>query len=75
MRMNHVTIKKTKQYLIVKIPLQAVKTGNAEVSTRTQKIIEQAIMEGMRDIEEGRTFGPFSTIKAFKRALTETRQK
>ncbi|MGH7965384.1 MAG: AbrB/MazE/SpoVT family DNA-binding domain-containing protein [Candidatus Binatia bacterium] len=31
--------------------------------------VEDAIREGLKDIEEGRVFGPFSSVKEFKKAL------
>lgn len=64
-----VTVEKTKKYLIVKIPLGAVENRRAEISPRSQKIIDGAIKEGLRDIEAGRTFGPFGSVGEFKQAL------
>lgn len=31
--------------------------------------VENAIKEGLKDIEEGRVFGPFNSVKEFKKAL------
>ncbi|MBI3588936.1 MAG: hypothetical protein HY093_00775 [Candidatus Liptonbacteria bacterium] len=67
--MNQVTIEKTKEYLIVKIPIKSVKTGRASISTKSRSVLNQAIFEGLKDIELGRVFGPFKNIQAFKTAL------
>lgn len=67
--MNQVTIEKTEKYLIVKIPIKSVNTGRASVSAKSRSILNQAIQEGLRDIESGRIFGPFKNIREFKTAL------
>lgn len=67
--MNQVTVERTPQYLIVKIPLKAVEEGRAELSPRARKVIDKAIAEGLRDIAAGRVFGPFKDVKSFKTAL------
>lgn len=67
--MNRVTIEKTSDYLIVKIPLGAVASGKAELSSRARRIVDQAIAEGLRDIEAGRMVGPFKTVREFKSAI------
>ena len=67
--MNQVTVEKTQKYLIVKIPLKAVESGKAELSVRAQKIIDESIVEGLRDVEAGKIFGPFKDVKSFKAAL------
>ena len=67
--MSEVTIEKTKDYLVVKIPLKSVSDGKAELSTRTQKIVNSAIVEGLADIKAGRVYGPFGSVKEFKNSL------
>ena len=67
--MNQVTVEKTQKYLIVKIPLQAVDEGRAELSPRAQKIIDAAINEGLRGIAAGRVLGPFKDVKSFKTSI------
>ena len=56
--MATVTVEKTKNYLVVKIPLQAVEEGRAELSPRSRKMVDTAIAEGLRNIEAGEIFGP-----------------
>lgn len=73
--MNRVTIEKTPQYLIVKIPLKAVEEGRAELSPRSRRVIDKAVSEGLADIEAGRVFGPFSDVKNFKAALRTASRK
>ena len=67
--MQVVTVEKTKNYLVVKIPLGAVEDGRARLSPRARKIIDGVIKGGLRDIEAGRVFGPFHSVGEFKRAL------
>lgn len=67
--MPQVTIEKTQKYLIVKIPLKSFKSGRAEISSRAQNNIDRAIIAGLEDIESSRTFGPFKTVKEFKKSL------
>ncbi|MBI2673802.1 MAG: hypothetical protein HYX23_00785 [Candidatus Zambryskibacteria bacterium] len=67
--MSEVTIEKTKDYLVVKIPLKSVSDGRAELSARTQKIINSAIAEGLADIKAGRVYGPFESVKEFTNSL------
>lgn len=69
--MQVVTVEKTKNYLVVKIPIGAVEDGGARLSSRASKIIDGAIGEGLRDIEAGRVFGPFRSVRGFKRALSK----
>ena len=57
-----ITVEKTKKYLVLRIPLGAVEQNG-------QRIIDEAIEEGINDIEAGRTFGPFRNIREFKQAL------
>ncbi|MBI4160076.1 hypothetical protein HY504_02825 [Candidatus Wolfebacteria bacterium] len=64
-----VTVEKTKNYLVVKIPLKAAEEGRAELSRREQKIVDAAIARGLRDVEAGRIFGPFASGKELKSAL------
>lgn len=73
--MEQVTVERTQKYLIVKIPFKAVKVGSAELSTRARKIIDRAVSEGLRDIAAGRTFGPFATVKEFRKALSGVPRK
>lgn len=72
--MPEVTVEKTKNYLIVKIPLKATEEGRAEFSPRAQKIVDSAIQEGMEDIEAGRVSGPFRNMKEFKSSLRKAKR-
>ena len=56
---------------VVKIPLKAADAGRAVISSPAQKIIDQAIKQGLRDLESGRVVGPFRTVKEFKKALSK----
>lgn len=67
--MSQVTLEKTPDYLVIKIPLKAVENGYGRISSRSQKIIDEAVSEGLEDIKTGRTFGPFRNIREFKLAL------
>ena len=69
--MNQVLVEKTKNYLVVKIPLLSVKAGKAILPSKAQKTIHKAIEEGLGDIASGRVFGPFKTVKKFKAALNK----
>ena len=73
--MQEVTVQKTKDYLVVKIPLRAVKEGRAELSPRAQKVVDAAIAEGLADIQAGKVFGPYESVAEFKKALSSTRTK
>lgn len=66
--MPEMTVEKTKDYLVVKIPLKSVEEGRAEFSPRAQRVIDAAIAEGLGDIKAGRVFGPFKSVKEFKNA-------
>lgn len=70
-----VTLEKTKNYLVVKIPLRAVKEGRAALSPRARKVLDEAIAEGLRDIEVGRGLGPFRSVPEFKRAFRKVSAK
>ena len=72
--MNQVTVEKTQNYLIVKIPLRAVEIGRAELSPRARRVINGAVHEGLRDIEAGRVLGPFRNAREFKKALRNLRE-
>ncbi|MEK7077133.1 MAG: hypothetical protein AAB967_02785 [Patescibacteria group bacterium] len=67
--MSHVIVERTQKYLIVKIPLKAVAEGRAELPPRARGVIDRAISEGLRDVEAGRLFGPFASVRSFKAAL------
>lgn len=67
--MAEVMLEKTKEYLIVKIPLKSVKSGRAEISHKSRRIVDAAISEGLRDLKSGRVFGPFENVREFKTAL------
>ncbi|KAF0236693.1 MAG: hypothetical protein FD167_4515 [bacterium] len=67
--MEQVTLEKTKEYLIVKIPLKSVKTGRTEISSSDRRVIDRVIAEGLHDIKSGHVFGPFKNVKEFKVAL------
>jgi len=41
--MPTVTVEKTEDYILVKIPLKAIKNGRAELSNRARKVIDSAI--------------------------------
>lgn len=69
--MAEVMLKKTKNYLVVKIPLKAVEQGEATLSPQAQKVIDEAIAEGLADIKAGRVFGPFKDVGEFKKSLRE----
>lgn len=70
--MPQVLVEKTKNYLVVKIPLRSVKIGRGTLPSQAQKVIHKAIEEGLEDITSGRSFGPFKTVKEFKAALNKT---
>ena len=70
--MEHVTLEKTRNYLILKIPLKSVKTGKKGTSLGGRKVIDEAIREGLYDIDKGRVFGPFKSVKEFRAALGES---
>lgn len=63
--MNQVTLEKTPEYLVIKIPLKAVETGKAPLKSGSKQIIDEAIAEGLADIKAGRVFGPFDSVKKF----------
>lgn len=67
--MSEVMIEKTKDYLVVKIPLRSVSDGRAELSAKAQKTVDAAIAEGLADVKAGRVYGPFGSIKEFKNSL------
>ena len=58
--MPELTVTKTKDYLILKIPLRAVRQGEISVSSRTERMIAQ----GLKAYAEGRTYGPFNAKEA-----------
>lgn len=70
--MRQVILEKTQEYLIVKIPLKSVKTGRAEISPSSQRVIDKAIAEGLSDIKSGHVFGPFKSVMEFKAALRKS---
>ncbi|MDO8569880.1 MAG: hypothetical protein Q7R89_03885 [bacterium] len=72
--MTGVTVEKTKDYLVVKIPLRSVTDGRAELSARAQKTIDAAIAEGLADIKAGRVYGPFDSVKEFKDSLRKKKK-
>lgn len=67
--MNQVTIEKTEKYLVVKIPIESVSSGKAQISAKSKKLVDQAIIRGLRDVEAGRIFGPFRNAREFKAAI------
>lgn len=67
--MNQVAIEKTQKYLIVKIPLTSVQVGKADLAPKSRRIIDRAIAEGLRDIEAGRSVGPFKSVKELKKSV------
>ena len=66
--MPQVIVEKTKGYLVVKIPLNAARR-RMELSGRARKIVDEAISEGLIDIEAGKVVGPFKNVKEIQRAL------
>lgn len=72
--MSGVMIGKTKDYLVVKIPLRSVSDGKAELSAKAQKTVDAAIAEGLADIKAGRIYGPFNDMKAFKNSLRKKKK-
>ena len=67
--MSQVLVEKTRDYLVVKIPLRAAREGKAELSSRGQRIVDAAISEGLKDIGAGRVVGPFKSVKEIRKAL------
>lgn len=67
--MPSVTIEKTSSHLVIKVPLGAVDNGRAQLSLRGQTALDKALAEGLLDIKQGRTLGPFSSVREFKAAL------
>ena len=63
-----ITIEKTKDYLVLRIPLKAVEQ-------KGQRIVDEAIKEGLNDIEAGRIFGPFQSVREFKQALRSSTER
>ena len=65
--MTKLTVSKTKDYLILKIPLRAVRRGKVFVSPR----VERMITEGLAAYAHGRGAGPFHAKQeaAFLRTL------
>lgn len=57
--MEQLTVTRTKNYLVLKIPLKAVKEGEFEVSPREKR----AILEGLKALEEGRTSRTFKNAR------------
>ena len=52
--------------------LEATAHGNTIVLTPkavVDRSVEDALSEGLRDLKEGRVFGPFRSVKEFKQAL------
>ena len=70
-----VTVEKTKKYLVLRIPLGAVEQKKAEISSASQRIIDEAIKKGLGDIKAGRTFGPFRSVREFKQALRSSTKR
>ena len=57
--MEPITITKTKDYLILKIPTKALKQKRDGVSPTEKK----AVQEGLRALEKGKVSKPFKTAK------------
>ena len=57
--MEPITITKTKDYLILKIPTKALKYGRKDTSSNEKKIIQ----EGLNALEKGRVSKPFKTAR------------
>ena len=71
--MNTITIPKklTKGEELVVIPKETYKRflHLEELSKKSKSSTEFAIEEGLRDLQEGRVHGPFSSVKEFKKYL------
>lgn len=66
--MEQVLVSQTKNYLILKIPLRAVGKKRVFIAD----LERAAVLEGLRDVKEGRVTKPFSNAKEaikFLRAL------
>lgn len=57
--MTQLTVTKTKNYLILKIPLKVIKERKIFISPREKK----AILEGLKTFGEGRVSKPFRNAK------------
>ena len=57
--MEQVLVSQTKNYLVLKIPLQAVKRRRVLIGDPERA----AVLEGLRAIEEGRISKPFNNTK------------
>ncbi|MBI2049118.1 MAG: hypothetical protein HYT29_01645 [Parcubacteria group bacterium] len=58
--MPELTVTKTKDYLILKIPLRAAQRGKFALSPKTERIIA----EGLKAYSQGRFAGPFDAKEA-----------
>ena len=57
--MTQLTIEKTKDYLVLKIPLGAIKEKKSLIPSQEEK----AVLEGLKALEEGRVSKSFKTTK------------
>ena len=71
MNMTQVTLEKTHDFLILKIPLKSIDDVKADLSERDRDIIDNAISEGLADIEASRVFGPFTNSAEAERGLSK----
>lgn len=67
--MTQITLEKTDNFLILKIPLKSINDGRADISDKDGIIINKAILEGLDDIESGRVFGPFANAEEAEKEL------
>ena len=57
--MNQLVVTKTKEYLILKIPLSSIKRGISSIAQKER----DAIFEGLRAVKAGRVSPPFKSAK------------
>ena len=67
--MTQITLEKTNNFLILKIPLKSIDDGRVDISKKDMNIIDNAISEGLADIEAGRVFGPFASVEEAEKGL------
>ncbi len=65
--MSQLTILKTKDYLVLKIPLKALRPRRPVSLSRE----ERAIADGLRALEQKKIAGPFSSAKTAIRFLRQ----
>ncbi|TSC55918.1 MAG: hypothetical protein Greene071421_579 [Parcubacteria group bacterium Greene0714_21] len=66
--MNQLVVTKTREYLILKIPLSSIKSGASSIAQEER----EAVFEGLRAVKAGRVSPSFQSAKsaiAFLRTL------